>query len=404
MMQTFQNSSAASIHLRPATMRVTMPNAISVRYLIAALFMLMSSAALAQIDGTGGERLQIQLRIPEGKAAFKGADPVAIDFTLTNPTNEKVQVLVWRTPFAKEGVTENIFDVAAGRTGAAAGGGRSQVGYIGPIIKRRPPGPEDFITLGPGESRTASVNLADYYAIYQQGDYSVTYRAAPANLPPIAGDAPLASPLRKIVAPSNAVTFSVTEARTPAPKLAPALAAGSGPSFDQCTATQENDLKLAIPEARKIAAAALQILKSTPSDQRPHAARYKMWFGAHNSERYATVTSHYEQIEGAYRTKHIVIACKGSKCSNDTYAYVFPTEPYKIYVCGAFWAANISGTDSRAGTLVHEMSHFDIVAGTDDVVYGQPGAKQLATRDPDSALANADTHEYFAENEPDLPM
>ena len=129
-----------------------------------------------------------------------------------------------------------------------------------------------------------------------------------------------------------------------------------------------------------------------------------MWFGAHDSDRYATAMSHYEKIDAAYRTKHIVIACKGSKCSNSIYAYVFPTEPYKIYVCGAFWDANITGTDSRAGTLVHEMSHFDIVAGTDDVVYGQPGAKQLAVRDPDSALANADTHEYFAENEPDLPM
>jgi peptidyl-Lys metalloendopeptidase len=384
-----------------------MPGIICIRYLTAALFTLISSAALAQIDGAGGERLQIQLRIPEGKAAFKGADPVTIDFILTNPTNEKIQVLVWRTPFAREGVTENIFDVAAGRTGAAAASGRSQIGYIGPLIKRRPPGPNDFITLAPGESRTTSVNLADYYAIYQQGDYSVTYRATPAHLPPIAGDATpaAAGPLRKIAAPSNAVTFSVTEARTPAPKLAaPALAAGSGPSFDQCTATQQSDLKLAVPEAQKIAAAALQILKGTPPDKQPNAPRYKTWFGAHSPARYATVTDHYEQIEAAYRTKQIVIACKGSKCSDSIYAYVFPTQPYKIYVCGAFWAANLSGTDSRSGTLVHEMSHFDIVAGTDDVVYGQQGAMQLAIRDQDTAITNADTHEYFAENEPDLPM
>jgi peptidyl-Lys metalloendopeptidase len=116
------------------------------------------------------------------------------------------------------------------------------------------------------------------------------------------------------------------------------------------------------------------------------------------------VTDHYEQIEGAYRTKQIVIACKGSQCSDSIYAYVFPTQPYKIYVCGAFWASNLSGTDSRSGTLVHEMSHFDIVAGTDDVVYGQQGAMQLAIRDEDTAITNADTHEYFAENQPDLPM
>ena len=38
--------------------------------------------------------------------------------------------------------------------------------------------------------------------------------------------------------------------------------------------------------------------------------------------------------------------------------------------------------------------------GTDDVVYGQDGAKDLAKSDPDQAITNADSHEYFAENNP----
>ena len=46
------------------------------------------------------------------------------------------------------------------------------------------------------------------------------------------------------------------------------------------------------------------------------------------------------------------------------------------------------------------MSHFDVVAGTDDVVYGQTGAMALAISDPDAAITNADSHEYFAENNP----
>lgn len=378
---------------------------IATRYLIAGLLVLVSPAAMAQIDGAGGEKLEVQLKIPEGKAAFKGADPITIEFVLKNPTADKVQVLVWRTPFGKGGVTENIFDVASSRTGAAVSAGRSQIGYIGPIIKRRPPQPEDFITLGPGESRTASVNLAEYYAIYQQSDYSVTYRPAPANVALTGPGVPsptAAGPLKKIAASSNAVTFSVTEAREPAPKLATAAAAGT--VFEQCDATQQSDLNLAIPEAQKIAAAAAQILKDTPANQQPNAARYKTWFGAHSAARYATVTNHFEQIDASFRTKPIVIACNGAQCTNNIFAYVFPTQPYRIFVCGAFWAANLVGTDSRSGTLVHEMSHFDIVAGTDDVVYGQPGAKQLAISNPDSAITNADTHEYFAENEPNQPM
>jgi peptidyl-Lys metalloendopeptidase len=43
-------------------------------------------------------------------------------------------------------------------------------------------------------------------------------------------------------------------------------------------------------------------------------------------------------------------------------------------VCHAFWPAPANGTDSKAGTLIHEMSHFNVVAGTNDWVYGQSGA------------------------------
>lgn len=40
------------------------------------------------------------------------------------------------------------------------------------------------------------------------------------------------------------------------------------------------------------------------------------------------------------------------------------------------------GVSANAGTLVHEMSHFNVVAGTDDVVYGQSGAINLAYQGP----------------------
>lgn len=54
----------------------------------------------------------------------------------------------------------------------------------------------------------------------------------------------------------------------------------------------------------------------------------------------------------------------------------------------------------QGGTLVHESSHFTQNAGTGDHVYGQDGCKSLAISDPDSAVDNADSHEYFAENNP----
>lgn len=65
-----------------------------------------------------------------------------------------------------------------------------------------------------------------------------------------------------------------------------------------------------------------------------------------------------------------------------------------------FWSTTATGTDSRAGTLVHEVSHWNVNGGTRDSVYGQSGAKNLASSNPARAVMNADNHEYFAENTP----
>ena len=90
-------------------------------------------------------------------------------------------------------------------------------------------------------------------------------------------------------------------------------------------------------------------------------------------------------------------------CTGNYYAYVYSNQPYDIWLCNAFWSAPMTGTDSKAGTLVHEMSHFNVVAGTNDWAYGQTAAKNLARTNPSRAIDNADSYEYFAENTPALP-
>ena len=51
------------------------------------------------------------------------------------------------------------------------------------------------------------------------------------------------------------------------------------------------------------------------------------------------------------------------------------------------------------------MIHFTLVTASEDFVYGQEGALELAAVvSPDQAINNADSHEYFAENAPFLPM
>lgn len=128
--------------------------------------------------------------------------------------------------------------------------------------------------------------------------------------------------------------------------------------------------------------------------------RYTTWFGAHTASRYNTVTGNFGKISTAMNDAAITFDCSSKQ---NVYAYVYANRPYEIYLGRVFWQVQLTGTDSKAGTLIHEMSHFTVVAGTSDFAYGQTAAKSLASSDPNRAIANADSHEYFAENTPALP-
>ena len=85
------------------------------------------------------------------------------------------------------------------------------------------------------------------------------------------------------------------------------------------------------------------------------------------------------------------------------YAYTFASR-LEVYLCPIFWVIPVLGTDSQAGTIVHELSHLNAVFGTRDEAYGQRAARELAARDPAAASRNADSWEYLAENTPELDM
>jgi len=128
-----------------------------------------------------------------------------------------------------------------------------------------------------------------------------------------------------------------------------------------------------------------------------YGERYTTWFGALDATRGAKVSGNFTAIKDAFENKPIKIDCD---CDEPYFAYVYPARPYTVWVCRAFWAAAVTGTDSRGGTLLHELSHFNVVAATDDHVYGQAGAAELARSAPERAINNADSHEYFGENTP----
>lgn len=74
-----------------------------------------------------------------------------------------------------------------------------------------------------------------------------------------------------------------------------------------------------------------------------------------------------------------------------------------IWLCPPFWELSISGDDSQGGALIHEATHFIDIGDTNDIAGGLDECKDLAEEDPDGAINNGDSYEFFAENIPFLP-
>jgi peptidyl-Lys metalloendopeptidase len=335
----------------------------------------------------------VSLSVSQGK--FDSSQDVWVTVTLSNDTKNTVHMLKWFTPV--DGVEESLFVVK--RDGQA-------VAYIGPRFKRAAVTEEDYISLKSGESVSSAVNLGEYYDLSQSGQYEVAYGVASFNLFNEKGNA---FQVKDVLA-SEKVSMDIVGrlakvTPTPPPPgggggkstpTPPPPGGGGGNTFNACSTTRQSQLVSARNESKIYASNAENYLLANNQ-----GSRYTTWFGVFSSTRYNTIKSHFTAISNAMDTAGVQFDCTCTQ--TNVYAYVYPNQPYKIFLCGAFWAAPLTGTDSKAGTLIHEMSHFDVVANTDDYAYGQTAARNLAASNPDQAIRNADNHEYFAENTPPLP-
>ncbi|KAF8167476.1 deuterolysin M35 metalloprotease [Crassisporium funariophilum] len=165
-------------------------------------------------------------------------------------------------------------------------------------------------------------------------------------------------------------------------------------TFVSCSAARQTLINTAAASAETYASNALAYITSHTST----STRYSTWFGTFTSARRSTVLSHFNLISGNTFSSYTY----DCSCTDSSYAYVYPSNFGRVYFCGAFWNAPNTGTDSKAGTIIHESSHFTANGGTNDYAYGQSAAKSLAISNPANAVFNADSHEYFAENTPSL--
>lgn len=325
---------------------------------------------------------------------YKSSDNIVVKVTLTNEEYVPVKLLKWYTP--ADGVEEALFKVTAN-------GENRQ--YLGAHYKRQAPTKNDYIKLKAGESISYDVELSSLYDMSSTAEYEISYDVSYLQLfEPNPGQAKKLASLDIEGINSQPISFYLegrafkqdANVKLSTNNVMLAGEENNGVTFTgRCSNPQQTDILAGLDAAKAMSADAKQHL----NDNNSNSLRYSTWFGEYNSTRWNTVNNHFINVDTALNTEPLTIDCS---CTKKYFAYVYPTQPYKIYMCDAFWSAPTKGTDSKGGTIIHEMSHFNIVAGTDDIAYGQSAAKSLAIKDPIQAIKNADSHEYFAENTPNL--
>ncbi len=328
----------------------------------------------------------ISVNIQANKQASSSSE---VNIVLTNNSDKSLKILKWNTPLETT-LSANIFDVSVDN---------KKMRYKGRLVKRGKPTEEDYIIFQAKESKTVSLDLSKYYKMDEKGIYSLIFKGnikfsikdSSTQLKSFEENTKI--DLKKAKPNSNALEFNFT------PLKKNEILAKEVASYNGCSASQITDIDAAHDEAINISSTATSNMNSanTPTS----APRYDLWFGDADITRHDKVKDSFFEIHSALDTKDIVFDCT---CDEDYYAHVYPDDPYKIYFCNAFWSAPASKTDSKAGVIVHEISHFTVVAGTDDHIYGKTGAQDLADSNPDEAVENADSYEYFAENTPFITM
>ncbi|KAF8895780.1 peptidyl-Lys metalloendopeptidase [Mucidula mucida] len=329
--------------------------------------------------------------VPSLSLSVTGADSVVdvdnlhVATTLTNSGDETLKILNDPSSILVNSYATNSFAINSLGANASPLFTGVKVKYVPEEVAAKG-ADSSFTILAPGDSVTVSHNLGAAYNFTNSGE--AAYSIAADNV-------------FSVVDSTGSLQSLKASVDTHTAELTGALAVSRRSnlekriSYNGCSTSRQSTLVTAAAAAQSYTSSANSYLTANTAS----TARYVKWFGTYTSARHSTVASHYSKmLDHPYADYEYDCTCTDS----DVYAYVYPSQFGTIYLCGVFWSTTTTGTDSRAGTLIHESSHFTIIGGTDDYAYGQSAAASLATSNPARAILNADSHEYFAENNPVL--
>jgi len=345
----------------------------------------------ATIMAINGHVQDLRVNVIPVQSRFAAVQDVNVILKYSNVGGDTMSIYKWYLP--EKELFDPLFEVT--RNG-------EPVEYVGPLAKRRAPTAEDVIFLTPGMTVSSVIQLSSVYDMTQSGNYIIQYKMNSNQvLLPMQHRSMLSNDDQESVLESPPIVVFAVGRRNLL--IEEAIEVNSQvraltPTYSGCSASQASSIRTALNAAESYANSALQYVNS----QSGVTVRYNTWYGTFSTTNRLTLKSHLTKIQSAISTKTISFDCTCPAASSGTYAYVYPNQHYKIYLCGAFWPSSMTGTDSMGGTIIHELAHFQILSGTSDHAYGQSACKSLAQSSPLKALANSDSLQYFVENNPRL--
>lgn len=316
-------------------------------------------------------------------------EDVICKVTIMNSFNQDYYLLKRNTPL--EGLRSSVLFSVVSNTK------NKPVQYEGLLFKRAAPTLEEYLRVPARSSLSASVDLTLAYNIQEADTYSIQLKMDLQYF-----EAGLGQPTNTSsqTVSSNISQFSTTGNKPPKLTIAQTLLknmsqdfestsevngaitpsfSGTGTSRDQTTA------KTAFATAYS---AVYKSYQSVTSDLRS----YQTWFGPTYYSNY--VMGIYLSVYEAMGNTRFTLYFHGPECDKGVFAYTFFRSTY-LYLCDGYFAAPTTGSDSKVGTLVHELTHA--VGETEDYEYGEAACQNLALNDPQRAIMNADNYEYFTE-------
>ena len=321
-------------------------------------------------------------------------------FHLKNNDKQAYSVLKWSTPL--EEVISNCLTVT--RNG-------KKLEYDGIYRKRSVPGPDQFLTVGAGQTLSSTFQLSDAFDMTKAGEYSI---AVDSYLEYVVGSAISKPDIKRKIRHLSSPGVSLQIVGRSSSKRTLGQKARFLESRKQRkqngiingTFGGEISRKTVLPpkfspwilhifSPRKVTKNAQNNayngIKSFLAAPQTKKQNVETWFGKNQLN---NVVMKLQTMKSVLEKDTITYSFYGRYCKKSTYAYTYPNTR-KIYLCKLYKEATDTGVNSKMGILTHELSHA--IVSTDDKVYGFNGCKELAKKKPHDAIDNADNFEYFVE-------